>query len=86
MALEIEEIAAPRSFVFLWCGSSDGLDYGRQCLKKWGFRRCEDICWIKTNFKRRVPKSVDGASLFVRTKVCNIFGLRLGLLFSARQI
>ena len=50
--LDIESIAAPRSFVFLWCGSTDGLDYGRQCLQKWGFRRCEDICWIKTNFKK----------------------------------
>ena len=31
------------------CGSAEGLDAGRHCLKKWGFRRCEDICWIKTN-------------------------------------
>ena len=50
--LEIESIAAPRSFIFLWCGSTDGLDYGRQCLQKWGYRRCEDICWVKTNFRR----------------------------------
>lgn len=35
MKLEIEEIAAPRSFVFLWCGSGEGLDLGRvvrQCF------------------------------------------------------
>lgn len=25
------------------------MDAGRHCLRKWGFRRCEDICWIKTN-------------------------------------
>jgi N6-adenosine-specific RNA methylase IME4 len=25
------------------------LEAGRHCLKKWGFRRVEDICWIKTN-------------------------------------
>ncbi|KAG8230154.1 hypothetical protein J437_LFUL010405 [Ladona fulva] len=49
MQLDIGEVAAPRSFVFLWCGSSDGLDLGRFCLRKWGFRRCEDICWIRTN-------------------------------------
>nr|CAG4647951.1 EOG090X07CF [Moina brachiata] len=49
MELDIGEVAAPRSFVFLWCGSSDGLDLGRVCLRRWGFRRCEDICWIKTN-------------------------------------
>lgn len=29
MKLDIEEIAAPRSFVFLWCGSGEGLDLGR---------------------------------------------------------
>ena len=49
MALDIGELAAQRAFVFLWCGSSDGLDLGRLCLQSWGFRRCEDLCWIKTN-------------------------------------
>ena len=39
MALDIGELAAQRSFVFLWCGSSDGLDLGRLCLQNWGFRR-----------------------------------------------
>ena len=42
-------MSSSRSFVFLWCGSSDGLDLGRLCLQNWGFRRCEDICWIRTN-------------------------------------
>lgn len=35
MKLEIEEIAAPRSFVFLWCGSGEGLDLGR--VVRWCF-------------------------------------------------
>lgn len=39
MNLDIGEVAAQRSFVFLWCGSSEGLDMGRICLRKWGFRR-----------------------------------------------
>ncbi len=30
MKLEIEEIAAQRSFIFLWCGSHEGLDEGRK--------------------------------------------------------
>ena len=89
MNLKIEDISAQRSFVFLWCGSYEGLDLGRvvsrrmswllnttpllpfplslplppllsllsspicalKCLKKWGFRRCEDICWVKSNTK-----------------------------------
>ena len=54
MKLDIESISAQRSFIFLWCGSTAGLDYGRQCLQKWGFRRCEDICWIKTNANRGI--------------------------------
>lgn len=51
MNLKIEDISAQRSFVFLWCGAYEGLDLGRVCLKKWGFRRCEDICWVKTNVR-----------------------------------
>ena len=57
MALDIVEVSAPRCFVFLWCGSSDGLDLGRLCLQNWGFRRCEDICWIRTNSKNKGDKS-----------------------------
>ena len=53
MALDIGEVSSARSFVFLWCGSSDGLDLGRLCLQNWGFRRCEDICWIRTNNKNK---------------------------------
>ena len=34
--LEIGQIAAQRSFCFLWCGSAEGLDEGRKCLKAWG--------------------------------------------------
>jgi len=56
--LNIEEIADSPSFLFLWCGSGGRLgddvfhiDQGRQLLRKWGFRRCEDICWLKTNHK-----------------------------------
>ena len=30
MSLKIEDVAAQRSFVFLWCGSCEGLDLGRQ--------------------------------------------------------
>jgi len=38
------------SFVFLWVGDGrdDGLERGRDCLQRWGFRRCEDIVWAQT--------------------------------------
>ncbi|XP_022246345.1 methyltransferase-like protein 14 homolog [Limulus polyphemus] len=75
--LEIEEVAAPRSFIFLWCGSSDGLDLGRQCLRRWGFRRCEDICWIKTNIKNPShSKNLEPRAIFQRTKEHCLMGIK----------
>ncbi|XP_015919636.1 N(6)-adenosine-methyltransferase non-catalytic subunit METTL14 [Parasteatoda tepidariorum] len=77
MKLEIEEVAAPRSFIFLWCGSSDGLDLGRQCLRKWGFRRCEDICWIKTNINNPGhSKNLEPRAIFQRTKEHCLMGIK----------
>ncbi|GAB2227677.1 hypothetical protein Droror1_Dr00009504 [Drosera rotundifolia] len=55
MNLKIEAIADTPSFIFLWVGDGVGLEQGRQCLKKWGFRRCEDICWVKTNKHTATP-------------------------------
>ena len=77
MRLEIEEVSAPRSFIFLWCGSSDGLDLGRQCLRKWGYRRCEDICWIKTN-KKNIGhnKNLEPKAIFQRTKEHCLMGIK----------
>ena len=47
----IPTLAADPSFLFLWVGSGagDGLERGRDALAKWGYRRCEDVVWIKTN-------------------------------------
>lgn len=79
MSLNIEDVAAQRSFVFLWCGSSDGLDLGRKCLKKWGFRRCEDICWIKTNAKNpKHSKNLEPKAIFQRTKEHCLMGIKVG--------
>ncbi|KAK2179332.1 hypothetical protein NP493_498g02038 [Ridgeia piscesae] len=75
--IEIEQIAAPRSFIWIWCGSSDGLDAARSCLKKWGFRRCEDICWIKTNIQNPSHnKNLESRSIFQRTKEHCLMGIR----------
>lgn len=75
--LEIESVAAHRSFVFLWCGSSEGLDMGRNCLKKWGFRRCEDICWIRTNINSPGhSKILEPKAVFQRTKEHCLMGIK----------
>ncbi|KAL1507424.1 hypothetical protein AB1Y20_015998 [Prymnesium parvum] len=49
MNLRIDAISDTPSFCFLWSGSGVSLQWGRACLRKWGFRRCEDISWIKSN-------------------------------------
>ncbi|KAL3274107.1 hypothetical protein HHI36_015522 [Cryptolaemus montrouzieri] len=77
MNLDVGEVAAQRSFVFLWCGSSEGLDMGRVCLRKWGFRRCEDICWIRTNIKNPGhSKNIEPKAVFQRTKEHCLMGIK----------
>lgn len=49
--LRIDLVANSPSFVFLWVGSAEGLRVGRDMIRQWGFRRCEDIAWVKTNRK-----------------------------------
>lgn len=46
-ALPINEIAENPSFLFLWAGDCH-LEEARELLQHWGFRRCEDITWLKT--------------------------------------
>ncbi|CAH8613592.1 unnamed protein product [Heterobilharzia americana] len=73
--LEIEQIAAPRAFVWIWCGSGEGLDAARKCLRKWGFRRCEDICWIKTNINSPGHETLEPNAVFQRTKEHCLMGI-----------
>jgi mRNA m6A methyltransferase non-catalytic subunit len=49
--LPIPALVADPSFVLMWVGSGagEGLERGREVMAKWGFRRCEDIVWVKTN-------------------------------------
>lgn len=75
--LRIDLLADQCCFLFLWVGSSEGLDKGRALIKKWNFRRCEDIVWIKTNkhnFNRRVVNDKD--TLIVHTKEHCLVGIK----------
>ncbi|XP_076910847.1 N6-adenosine-methyltransferase non-catalytic subunit MTB-like [Bidens hawaiensis] len=77
MNLKIEAIADTPCFVFLWVGDGVGLEQGRQCLKKWGFRRCEDICWVKTNKTNATPGlRHDSHTLFQRSKEHCLMGIK----------
>jgi len=57
-ALKVGEVSDHQSFVFLWCGETH-LEHARELFKKWGFRRIEDICWVKTN--RQAPLDTRGS-------------------------
>ena len=73
------QITGNPSFVFLWCGSEEGLDEGRECLRRWGFRRCEDLCWIKTNKNRPGNTTyLEPKALFQHTKEHCLMGIKVG--------
>lgn len=75
-ALPVRQLAADPGFVFLWVGAGDGdgLERGRECLARWGFRRAEDIVWVKTN---RGPKAgAHGDGLFASQKEHCLMGIR----------
>jgi len=86
--LPIRNLSADPSFVFLWVGKGDdeGLEKGRECFAKWGFRRAEDIVWVKTNKNGRdvdgVKKEEDekrgtgGGGLFASSKEHCLMGIR----------
>ncbi|KAJ7969910.1 methyltransferase-like protein 1 [Quillaja saponaria] len=77
MNLKIEAIADTPSFIFLWVGDGVGLEQGRQCLKKWGYRRCEDICWVKTNKNNATPGlRHDSHTLFQHSKEHCLMGIK----------
>ncbi|GFR57420.1 N6-adenosine-methyltransferase subunit METTL14 [Elysia marginata] len=76
-SLDIPSIAAQRSFIWIWAGNAEGLERGRSCLKRWGFRRCEDICWIKTNIKNPGHnKNLEPNAIFQRTKEHCLMGIK----------
>ncbi|KAJ7619531.1 MT-A70-domain-containing protein [Roridomyces roridus] len=78
--LPIPSLAADPSFVFLWVGSGagEGLESGREVLAKWGYRRCEDVVWVKTNKTTNHGPGTDPptSSLLTRTKQHCLIGIR----------
>ncbi|KAJ7147332.1 MT-A70-domain-containing protein [Mycena filopes] len=78
--LPIPALAAEPSFIFLWVGSGagEGLESGREVLAKWGYRRCEDVVWVKTNNTTNRGPGTDPPtnSLLTRTKQHCLIGIR----------
>lgn len=78
--LPLPQIAASPGFVFLWCGSGQGstLERGRALLTKWGYRKCEDLVWIKTNHNQSHPIQPSNSipAVFTPTKEHCLMGIR----------
>lgn len=80
--LPIRNLSADPSFIFLWVGKGDdeGLEKGRECFAKWGFRRAEDIVWVKTNKSGCVDEErqegTGGGGLFASSKEHCLMGIR----------
>ncbi|RDB19671.1 N6-adenosine-methyltransferase subunit METTL14 [Hypsizygus marmoreus] len=78
--LQIPSLAGDPSFIFMWVGSGagEGLERGREVLAKWGYRRCEDVVWVKTNKTTNKGPGTDPptTSLLTRTKQHCLIGIR----------
>ncbi|WAR59547.1 hypothetical protein PtB15_11B187 [Puccinia triticina] len=81
-SLPLPQIAASPGFVFLWCGSGQGstLERGRALLAKWGYRKCEDLVWVKTNPSSHIPHPQQQPAaipaVFTPTKEHCLMGIR----------
>ena len=53
------------SFIIVGCGDNvRNLQLGRKLLREWGFRRAEDIVWLKKNEKIKDEASKINDSIF----------------------
>ncbi|KAL7418578.1 regulatory protein [Cryptotrichosporon argae] len=69
-SLPVRQLSADPGFVFLWVGQGDGagLERGRECLARWGFRRAEDIVHVS-------GRSAGGGLLAAHKEHC-LMGIR----------
>lgn len=76
--LRIDEICSAPSFIFLAIpdSSADNLDKGRVSLQQWGFRRAEEIIWIKTSSEPTSHLREDRSCLFVNVKEHCLMGVK----------
>ncbi|KGB76743.1 transcription regulator [Cryptococcus deuterogattii 99/473] len=77
--LPIKQISSDPAVVFLWVGRGDqeGLERGRECFARWGFRRAEDIVWVKTNKNKNSDESAAASgALFANQKEHCLMGIK----------
>ena len=80
--LPIKEISESQWFIFMWIGSGEYLEKGRDLLKHWGFRRWEDIVLClnsNSNSDLKSNKEIihdNDERLFKRTKEHWLVGIK----------
>lgn len=42
--------------IFLWV-TGRAMELGRECLKLWGYERCDELIWVKTNQLQRIIRT-----------------------------
>ena len=43
-------------YIFLWV-TGRAMELGRECLKIWGYERCDELIWVKTNQLQRIIRT-----------------------------
>ncbi|OLL24141.1 N6-adenosine-methyltransferase subunit METTL14 [Neolecta irregularis DAH-3] len=76
-SLPISELSQTPCFLFLWIGTQLDLETGRLLLKHHGFRRAEDVVWVKTTVgpdTKQMNRFNQG--VFVTTKEHCLMGIK----------
>ena len=58
------------------CSLDCCMGFYESIIQHWGFRRCEDICWIQTNHKTGAAKMLEPNAAFQRTKEHCLMGIK----------
>ena len=57
---EMRKLAVPKlqdeGYIFLWV-TGRAMELGRECLKLWGYERCDELIWVKTNQLQRLIRT-----------------------------
>ncbi|CAF0732700.1 unnamed protein product [Adineta steineri] len=43
-------------YIFLWV-TGRAMELGRECLRIWGYQRCDEVIWVKTNQLQRIIRT-----------------------------
>lgn len=57
---EMRQLGVPAlqddGLIFLWV-TGRAMELGRECLKLWGYERCDELIWVKTNQLQRIIRT-----------------------------